>query len=120
MPLPGGEDRGRVTAHGVPGIRLLRPKRNVSWLACQMILRGTRILGKPSPCETNSPENLVSRLKLLHVSANRLHSSRDIAAEHIWCFGTASPAIKRMMTGLPRMTCQSSGFTDAAQTLIKT
>jgi len=59
----------------------------VGWLQRQLIFRSTHILGKPSPFKTCYPKNLVARLKLLYVSANRFHSPCDITAEDLvfWC-----------------------------------
>src|SRR6266850_537323 len=67
------------------GCRVL--KRTFGWLQRQLVFRSTRILGKPSPCETCYPEHLVAWLKLLCLSAHRFHSPCDITAEDLlfWC-----------------------------------
>src|SRR6267143_1388722 len=62
-------------------------KRTAGRLQRQLVFTSTRILGKPSPCETCYPEHLVAGLKLLYLSANRFHSPCDITAEDLlfWC-----------------------------------
>src|SRR5216684_6450383 len=62
-------------------------KRTVGWLQRQLVFTSTRILGKPSPCETGYPEHLVAWLKLLYLSAHGFHSPCDITAEDLlfWC-----------------------------------
>jgi hypothetical protein len=72
------------------------------------------ILGKTAPTlGRNIPEDIIARLKLCYVSANRFNPSGNVGSEDL-VLGFRSPELRRIRNGSALKRWMSAAFADTA------